>query len=131
MLFEDGEVRRIYTDGRPHQPLAELNGSFMGDSVGHWEGQTLVVDTIGFPYGELWQNNGVRATVNTHLIERISLDDAGYIQIENTIDDPEIYVTPHQYTRQYQRSQLPLGEPVCAQNNRDTGVDINLTPPAA
>ena len=86
MLFEDGEVRRIYTDGRKHRSLDELESSFMGDSVGHWEGKTLVVDTIGFPKGELWENYGVRATRNTHLIERIVLDGQGEIQIDRTLE---------------------------------------------
>ena len=130
LLFEDGEVRRIHTDGREHQPLDELSHSFMGDSIGHWEGKTLVVDTIGFPYGELWQNYGVRATRNTHLDERITLNDQGRIQIDNVISDPGIFTAPHTYSREYQRTDLPLTEPVCAQNNRDTGTDIDLTPPA-
>ena len=129
MLFEDGEVRRIHTDGRQHQSLDELSRSFMGDSVGHWEGKTLVVDTIGFPQGELWQNYGIRATLKTHLVERITLNDEGNIQIDNTIDDPEIFTAPYSYKRQYQRTDLLLSEPTCAQNNRDTGADIDLTPP--
>jgi hypothetical protein len=130
MLFEDGEVRRIHTDGRQHQPLDELSHSFMGDSIGHWKGLTLVVDTIGFPYGELWQNFGVRATRNTHLVERITLNDQRRIQIDNIISDPAIFTAPFGYSREYQRTDLPLNEPVCAQNNRDTGTDIDLTPPA-
>jgi hypothetical protein len=71
MLFEDGEVRRIHTDGRTHLDLDELRQSYMGDSIAHWEGKTLVVDTIGFPRGELFANNGIRATINTCLVERI------------------------------------------------------------
>jgi hypothetical protein len=129
MLFEDGEVRRIYTDGRPHLSLDELSFSFMGDSIGHWQGKTLVVDTIGFPNGELWQNYGVRATKNTQLIERIFLNDQNFIQIDSSLTDPEIFTEPYTYSRQYQRSTLPLTEPICAQNNRDTGSDIDLTPP--
>jgi hypothetical protein len=130
LLFEDGEVRRIHTDGRGHQPLDELSHSFMGDSIGHWEGHTLVVDTIGFPYGELWQNYGVRATRDTHLVERITLNGQDRIQIDNVISDPAIFASPYAYSREYQRTELPLTEPVCAQNNRDTGTDIDLTPPA-
>lgn len=129
MLFEDGEVRRIYTDGRPHRSLEELADSFMGDSIGHWEGKILVVDTIGFPKGELWQNHGVRATKNTRLVERIFLNDQGQIQIDNVMTDPEIFPEPYVYTRRYKRSPLPLHEPVCAQNARDNGVTLDLTPP--
>lgn len=131
MLFEDGEVRRIFTDGRAHRSLDELRTSFMGDSIGHWEGKTLVVDTIGFPNGELWENYGVRATKNTHLVERISLTDQGEIQIDNVMTDPEIFTQPYAYTRRYQRATLPLLEAACVQNNRDTGTEIDLTPPEA
>jgi hypothetical protein len=102
----------------------------MGDSTGHWEGKTLVVDTIGFPNGELWQNYGVRGTLNTHLVERISVNARGLLQIDNTIADPAIFIAPFAYTREYQRSPFAINEPVCAQNNRDTGGSIDLTPPA-
>lgn len=129
MLFEDGETRRIFTDGRAHRSLDELKSSFMGDSIGHWEGKTLVVDTVGFPNGELWENYGVRVTLNTHLIERIFLNDRGELQIDNTMIDPEIFTQPYAYTRRYRRATLPLYEAACTQNNRDTGTEIDLTPP--
>lgn len=129
MLFEDGEVRRIYTDGRAHRSLDELSDSFMGDSIGRWEGKTLVVDTIGFQKGQLWQNHGVRATKNTHLVERIVRNDQDQMQIESVMTDPEIFTKPYTYTRRYRRSPLPLNEPVCAQNVRDDGKTIDLTPP--
>jgi hypothetical protein len=129
MLFEDGEVRRIYTDGRVHRNLDELANSFMGDSTGHWDGTTLVVDTIGFPKGELWENYGVRATRNTHLIERMALDGQRELQIDSTMIDPEIFSAPYSYTRRYNKAVLPIAEPACAQNNRDTGTQIDLTPP--
>jgi len=129
VLIEDGEIRRIYTDGRPHESLDELRDSYMGDSIGHWDGPTLVVDTIGFPKGSLFQNHGLLATRNSHLIERITRKDADHLQIDSTLTDPEIFAKPYVYTRVYLRSTLPLGEPACAQNNRDNGETIDLTPP--
>jgi hypothetical protein len=63
MLTENGEVRRFYTDGRRHLSLDELTKSYEGDSIGHWEGDTLVVDTIGFPKGTLLQNGNVTSDV--------------------------------------------------------------------
>jgi hypothetical protein len=104
--------------------------SFMGDSIGHWEGETLVVDTIGFPRGELWQNYGVRATPGTHLVERIHLDAERRLVFENTLSDPAIFTRPWNYTRVYKRSPLALDEPVCVNNNRDDGKTLDLTPPA-
>ena len=129
MIFEDGEVRRIYTDGREHQPLDYLTESYMGNSIGHWEGDTLVVDTIGFPYGEIWTLGGVRATIDTHLVERIYLNDEGNIQIDNVMTDPAIFVGPYLYSREYKPSILTIGEAACASGNRDTGEEIDLTPP--
>lgn len=129
VLIEDGEVRRIYTDGRPHVSLDELSGSYEGDSIGHWEGKTLVVDTIGFPKGSLFQNYGLRATKNTHLVERISLKDKDHLQIDSTLTDPAIFARPYSYTRGYKHTDLPLTEPMCAQNNHDTGESVDLTPP--
>jgi hypothetical protein len=129
MLFEDGEVRRIHTDGRQHLALSELNKSFMGDSLGRWEGQTLVVDTIGFPYGEIWANYGVRATRNSRMVERIHLNAKGRMQIDTVLTDAAIFSEPYRYTREYERVSLPMTEPTCAVNNRDTGTEMDLTPP--
>jgi hypothetical protein len=128
VLFDDGEVRRIVTDGRPHRGLDVLSSSYMGDSIGHWDGAALIVDTIGFPYGELLQNYGVRATKNTHMVERIFLKDHDHIQIDTVLTDPEIFTRPFAYTRLYERSSLPMPETVLC-NTRDNGVTLDLTPP--
>jgi hypothetical protein len=129
VLFEDGEVRRIHTDGRRHRPLTELTASFMGDSIGHWEGKTLIVDTIGFPKGTLFQNHGLVATINTHLLERIFLKDKDHLQIDSTMTDPTIFTKPYIYTRVYERSKQEMDEPQCGYANHDTGVSVDLTPP--
>jgi len=129
VLIEDGEVRRIYTDGRAHQSLDDLRESYMGDSLGHWEGGTLVVDTVGFPKGSLFQNHGLLATRHSQLLERIALDAQGRLVIDSALTDPAIFTRPYTYRRVYQRSTLPLTEPMCAQNNRDNGTSIDLTPP--
>jgi hypothetical protein len=129
MLFEDGEIRRIYTDGRRHRELRDLKQSFMGDSIGHWEGNTLVVDTIGFPNGTLWQNYGVLATIDSHLVERIFRKDKNHMQIDNVLTDPTIFAAPYKYSRLYEMSSLPIEEAQCVQGNRDTGTSVDLTPP--
>jgi len=129
MMFEDGEVRRIYTDGRKHVPLADQTTSFMGDSIGHWEGNTLVVDTIGFPNGTLWQNYGVLATIKSHLVERIYRKDADHMEIDNVLTDPDIFARPYVYKRLYERSVIPITEAECLAGNRDTGTSVDLTPP--
>jgi hypothetical protein len=129
IAFEDGEIRRIRTDGSAHRPLAQLRNSFMGDSIGRWEGQTLVVETIGFPNGELWQNHGVRATINTRLEERFFVNADGELQIDSVMTDAEIFAQPYRYTRKNKKQTLELHEASCLQNNRDDGTNIDLTPP--
>ncbi|HWJ35611.1 MAG TPA: hypothetical protein VNR70_10090 [Steroidobacteraceae bacterium] len=128
VLFEDGELRRIATDGRSHRGLDELTASYMGDSIGHWDGSTLEVDTIGFPYGELFQNYGVRATKSTHMVERIFLKDPDRIEIDTVLTDPQIFTKPYAYTRLYKHSTLPMPESVLC-NSRENGETIDLTPP--
>jgi hypothetical protein len=115
MMFEDGEVRRIHTDGRQHPPLKELSDSYMGHSIGHWDGKVLVVDTVGFPRGSLWKDFGMLATLNTHLVERIFLNEQGQIQIDSVISDPEVFATPYASTSTYQRSPWEMPEAGCWQ----------------
>lgn len=130
ILFEDGEVRRIDTHRKTHLPLDTLTGSYMGDSIGRWEGNTLVVDTVGFPEGELFMNGGMPATLHTHYVERISLKDRNHLQIDAVIDDPRIFTRPYAATRIMQREDdAGMPEPMCAQSSRDHDNEIDLTPP--
>lgn len=130
MLFEDGEVRRVFTDGRKHSSLDQIGRSFEGESIGHWEGNTLVVDTIGFPNGEIFQNGALRGTRHTHYVERISLRDRDHIQVVGTLDDPKIYTKPYTVTRTYERVvDDPMVEPQCSQSTHDNGHEVELTPP--
>ena len=133
MLVEDGEVRRIHTDGRAHPPLDELFTSPLGHSIGHWEGSTLVVDTVGIRTDAmLFFTGGVNVTKTTHITERIYLKDKDTLRIDTTIEDPAIYTKPYSYPLEFQRglreADFDIG---CMQDNRDTesGV-VDLTPPA-
>lgn len=131
MMFEDGEVRRIYTSRKTHLALDDLRTSYMGDSIGHWEGNTLVVDTVGFPKGELFQNGGLRATLQTHYVERFFLKDKDHIEVDGTIDDPALFAKPYTAARVFQREHVDqMQEPMCAQSTHDVGDDVDLTPPA-
>ncbi|MBV9743501.1 MAG: hypothetical protein JO099_07040 [Acidobacteriia bacterium] len=84
--------RLIPTDNRPHiAPSIQL---FMGDSVGHWEGDTLVVDTTN-QNGRTWFDMvGNFTTPNIHVVERITPVDSNNINYEATIEDPTIYTRP-------------------------------------
>jgi len=84
----------IYTDGRPQQ--GELSGNdtnplYYGNARGHWEGDTLVVDTRGLNE-KFWFSNGVLShTEQLHLIERFTRTDMNTLKYEVTIDDPGAY----------------------------------------
>ena len=81
--------RIIYMDGRPH-PVNPAP-SYYGHSVGRWEGDTLVVDTVGFNE-RFWMNrDGLPHTDRMHLIERITRTDFDTLQYDITIDDPGAY----------------------------------------
>ena len=79
----------IYMDGRPHPK--NPTPSYYGHSVGHWEGDTLVVDSVGFNERFWMERQGAPHTDQLHLIERITRIDSNNIKIEVTIDDPGAY----------------------------------------
>jgi hypothetical protein len=84
--------RPIYMDGRPHPK--DLDPSYYGHSVGRWEGDTLVIDTIGFNERSWIDLRGMPTTEQLHLTERISRPDFNTLRYEITIDDPEAYTAP-------------------------------------
>lgn len=81
--------RTIFMDGRPHP--ANLAPSYRGHSVGHWEGDTLVVDTVAFNEGAWIDNLGMPTTEKLHTIERFTRTDFTTIRYEITVDDPGAY----------------------------------------
>ena len=85
--------RVIYTDGRPHSTGAALKPSFFGHSVGRWEGDTLVIDTVGFNEKQ-WLAGSYPTTDLLHLVERISRPNLKTLIYEATIDDPGAYTAP-------------------------------------
>jgi len=102
MLLENSEIRRIWTDGRGHPPDDESNPSFQGHSIGHWEGDTLVVDTKQiYPEAELIF--GMTVTEKTVMKERISLAEKDTLRIDTSVEDDELFTKPWTYTRYYRR----------------------------
>ena len=85
-----GTFRIIPTDGGPHP--ADPDPSWMGDSIAHWDGDTLVVDTVGF--NDKTEINGYRHTEALHLVERYHRADYNTLEYEATIDDPNVFVKP-------------------------------------
>ena len=85
--------RVIHMDGRPHPPRASLKPTFMGHSIGRWEGNTLVVDSIGFNEKQ-WLAGAFPTTEQLHLVERFSRPNLKTLTYEATIDDPGAYTAP-------------------------------------
>ena len=93
MLFEYDSMRRqIFTDGRAHD--TNLGPSWMGDSIGHWEGDTLVVDTVNFNDKTWIDRIGHPHSDALHLTERIRRINRDHLLDDITIEDPKAYAKP-------------------------------------
>lgn len=111
------QMRRIYTDGRKHPP--DPDPTFQGHSIGHWEGKTLVVDTVGFIPNSLIAP-GIGHSDQMHIIERFRTTSPDTMVIKTTIIDPKVLAKPWTVSRVYVRKNWDLEEYVCLQNNRDS-----------
>jgi hypothetical protein len=119
IVYEGGAHvwRQIFMDGRPHP--ADPNPTWLGDSIGHWDGDTLVVDTVGLN-GLSWvDESGLPTTESLHVIERIRRTDLGHLEIVNTVDDPKAYTKPWSFTTHPVMLKGELMEYICQENNRD------------
>jgi hypothetical protein len=128
ILAEEGPlIRRVYTDGRAHAEDPEP--TYAGDSVGHWEGSTLIVDTIAIkPQAEFV--NRLKTSGQTRVIERISLTDPTHMRIDSEIHDPIALTGPWRYSVTYQRSDTGFVESYYCDNDRDSRGEPDLQPPA-
>jgi hypothetical protein len=98
------ETRRIYTDGRSHPPEDLSWPRIMGHSVGRWEGQTLIVDTILTKEG-IYDRSGAPHSDQLKITERISKRDAATIVVDMTIEDPVMFTKPWRVVRHLSRSK--------------------------
>ena len=85
--------RVIYMDGRPHPQGEDVRPTYLGHSVGKWEGDTLVIDSLGFNEKQ-WVLGAYPTTAKLHLTERISRPNLTTLSYEATIDDPGAYTGP-------------------------------------
>jgi hypothetical protein len=120
MLFEDDNPshRQVFLDGRSHPK--DMDPKWMGHSIGHWEGDTLVVDTVGFDDRSWITAQGHPHTEKMHVVERFRRPDLGHLEIEFTIDDPGTYAKPWIIKRVSDLDTTDdVGEYVCVENNKD------------
>jgi hypothetical protein len=109
-----GTFRIVPTDGGPHP--VDPDPTWMGDSIGHWDGDTLVVDTIGF--NDKTEISGYRHTEALHIVERFRRADFNTLQYEATLEDPNVFVKPWTVSRAFAlRTDLAkVDEFVCEHN---------------
>jgi hypothetical protein len=112
--------RIIPTDQRPHiSPAIRL---FQGDPVGHWEGDTLVVDVTNSNDRTWNDTSGNFKTANAHIVERYTPVDVNTINYEAVIEDPTIYTAPWKIAYQFARANQPGYEQMefgCIEGNQD------------
>jgi hypothetical protein len=100
-------LRIVYLDGRSHTDPDIIVRTFNGESIGRWEGDTLVVDTVGFRGDHHWMDQGgasIPAGEQLHIVERIRLiNDRKQLEIEYTMADPEYWEGEWKSTKRFNR----------------------------
>lgn len=116
--MQDHQVRRIRLNEQ-HDP--NVKPSWFGDSVGHYEGDTLVVDTIGISTRTFVDNYFTPHTEQLRVVERFRIvDDGQTLEVNVHVEDPGAFTTPWNAMQRYRRMDTgPLLETVCAENNDD------------
>jgi hypothetical protein len=104
-------------DGRPHNP--KKVPTWFGDSVGHWDGDTMVVDTTNFNGLTRIDTNGHPHSDQLHTIERFTRTDLGHIAYQMTYEDPKTYTKPVVSDRTFiLRTDWEMQEYSCEENNK-------------
>ncbi len=121
MIFEGATHiwREIYMDGRPHPQGDGLNPTYLGHSVGRWEGATLVVDIVGFNEQTWIDYYGHPHTDMLHVVEKYSRPNKNVLHYEATFEDPGAYTKP--FTVRWNINWNPTGELteyICQENNK-------------
>jgi hypothetical protein len=119
MLFEGNihSFRQVFMDGRKH--TADPDPTWYGESIGHWEKDTLVIDTVGFNDKFWFDYLGHPHTEKLHTTERYTRTDLGNLNIEVTIDDPGAYTKPFTTVGRARLQAGEILEYVCQENNID------------
>ena len=113
------QYRHIWTDGRAHPE--DPDPTFLGHSVGRWEGDTLVVESVGFTTATQLAA-GVPHSEQLRIVERIRRTAPEWIEIETTMTDPVVLAEPYTVTISYRHLDDELREYVCLENNH-SGAD--------
>jgi len=112
-------VRQIFLDGRGHP--ADMNPTWEGHSIGHWEGDTLVIDTSRYNDKSWLSLTGIPHTEKLHTVEHIRRPDFGHIEVEIVMEDSEAFTGPWKrtFTATLASADEEIMEFICGENNRD------------
>lgn len=133
MIYEyQNSVRWVWLDGRGHPKGEDLIPSYNGHSIGWWEGDALVIDTVGMDTKPDIQP-GIPHTEQLHIVERIRLTREGF-DTELTLTDPSLFERPWVTKKSYKKSDAELQEYVCLQEDNHYATDEHgmlrlVTPP--
>lgn len=114
---QDHQVRHVWLNQTHSQ---KVKPSWFGESVGHYEGDALVVDTVGIDTRTYVDNYFTPHTEQLHVAERYRMVDGGKtLEVAIRVEDPGAFTTPWTALQRYRRTQGPMPETVCAENNGD------------
>ena len=139
ILTENGpNILRIYTDGRNHPKAEDLWPTYSGDSVGRWEGDTLVFDTVALrgwsEKDAILDRTGLVLSDQMHVVTRMRKIDDNTLEAQMVLTDPKALTQPWNVAKRYRK--LPAGtrayDYACAENNRnpisESGQTLTLGP---
>ena len=120
------QVRRVYTDGRKPPAPDVIDPTYNGYSTGHWEGDTLVVDTVGLREDTVLDQTGVRHSAEMTIHERFREVSPGMLELMLTVNDPVAFTKPWTVKKSFKRAppKTEIMEYVCQENNRNP-IDAN------
>ena len=125
-LYEENRTARFVYLGKDHP--ADPGKTWLGHSVGHWEGETLVIDTLGFNDVNLL-TEGMPMSHQMHVVQRLRMV-GDHLEDKATFDDPGMFTAPFTVTNLFERS-APFQEYICAENNNEGGVPTASGQPTA
>jgi hypothetical protein len=120
IAYEMYNYRQIFIDGRKHPPADELFPTWWGHSIGWWEGDTFVVDTVGVNDKTWFDGRGPTHSEKLHMVERYTRTNLGKMRIDIRLDDPQAFTRPFTITGTARlMPDAELIEYICNENNQD------------
>jgi hypothetical protein len=102
VLLSEGNThsyRRLFLDGRPHPKDVNDDPTYTGDSIGKWDADTLVIDTVGFNDKTWLDATGKPHSDALHVVERYRRPDLGHLEIDYTLEDSKAFTKPYTFRR--------------------------------